>query len=329
MEETWTFLRRYSDAMRYTANFAFDVLFLASKVSPQVSERVGQASLIGLNALSLLSLTNSVDLTLKYCRDWRCSQKTKQHRIGALALGNVAQNLADFSMMGIGIAAAVQGYLGNETRQTELYQNSKYVSMATVLTAFAISCLTFWQVKQTNKMLQELTHEETQLRLAQHMTTPGENVPQVSAIRFCMEKDTLKKLLEKLPKISPENLTSWQKVFAVMRKNVLTQRMVTYNSRVTLDTIGLILLLAQKYYTPNSIQTPILNLISLGMSAGWCFQTLREKKQEMDQRDEIDSIETDDIEAIPIPMQEFTLVPSDEDLSIYTPNLEANGTTAA
>lgn len=285
IHSSFVFLRRYSDTLQKSANLLFDVLFLTAKSSAKVSAQLGKISFIALNSLGVLASVYTVDQTRKYAEDAKIAWRSKHPTLFTLALSNVIQGFADLSMLGVGTAAALEGLLNQEDKQALLYQRTKYVSLALVITGFICNLVNFLVIRQTDQALQKL-EDEQQIELIRELTHHQMSL-EANQLRFTMDKDTLQKTLQTIRQTESDDLPAWQKIFEIARQNCHTQRTITFNSRIALMGVGLLLISAgKKWFSPNSLYAAIVNL---SISGGWAVQSLREKWNEYQQRAQLDT----------------------------------------
>ena len=121
--------------------------------------------------------------------------------------------------------------------------------------------------------------------------TAGANEKFIANLRFCMDKDTLWHLIDKLEKIPDEDEEKLYAALKILKQNIETQYKVTLGGRLALVVIGDVLQVVEKIYTPDSLVSATINLT---VSVGYAGKIVVEKGLEYCQRKQMDeTLETD------------------------------------
>jgi hypothetical protein len=315
----WLFIKRYSETVLKIGILLTDINFLVGKTTrlPTIPPK---GSLIILNALGVLSWVYNVDWILKDCQDVKFGYKMGSRLAWMLASINVAQSVRDFFLTVAGTVASVEGLKGNETTQGKIYNSMRSLGFGSILMGLVVyGCYflaTFRTYQQTNEPLSNneirqifralrgiskendlfeglnvLSLDHNDLFKGIYVREPyhqwDDKMEVLAAnIRLCMDKDTLARFIELIKQTSSDNTEVNSNIFDLIKQNLHTQLTSNLGAKLILIVLGSVLLGVERYYTPNSVVSVGINT---ALSAGWAFQSLKEKYTESKQRKEGES----------------------------------------
>ncbi len=302
--QAWQFSRRYSLTVQKLAQVGLNCIFLAGRAASQ--ERLSQVSLAISNSLSVYSLSYFTDYLRKEWQDAQFSCKLALPKMAALSLFNFAQMANDILMTITASVAAGLGLAGHEELQNDIYGGMRswgYASLACMMGALAINIVVtnrlhnkfqrrdfLWKEQKDiccllkGKLPEPPLFEGLAVKqgifagLQVHTKTlTTVEIQQIAAeIRFCMDKDNLFPLLEKM-----QECKKYADLFSIVKENIATQMNTNLKPKVALSLIGFIILLIEYRYTVNATITRLLNLLISGCTA---YYAVKENWQEYQQR---------------------------------------------
>ncbi len=262
--------RRYSVVAAQIAVLALDTLFLIAKADKNAPEQMGEIALALLSTIGILSLHYSIDMAWKSLQDTRFALKVENRTIAALSAAKTAQTASDALLMLGNFYAAMQGVSGHPAEQTAAYSRMILWGEISLGAGLGITLLSLFITYRTGKQLKE------------ELTDPAA----AASIRFCMDKDTLWHLIEKLKNLKKEDQETLQAALDVVKENIDTQLKVTMSGQIVLVIAGDILQAIEKAYTPNSLVSAV---ISFSVASAYTVRMCIEKGLEYCQREKLDA----------------------------------------
>ncbi len=302
--QAWQFSRRYSLTVQKLAQVGLNFVFLVGRAASR--ERLSQVSLTISNTLSVYSLSYFTDYLRKEWQDAQFSYKLALPKMAALSLFNFAQMANDILMTITASVAAGAGLMGNEELQNDIYDGMRswgYTSLACMMGALAINIFVTSRLHNKFQQRDFLWREQKDicyllkgkssepplfegldvkpgifagLKIHAQPLTPAQQKQIAAEIRFCMDKDNLWPLLEKM-----QESEKHAELFSIIKENIATQMNTNLKPKVALSLIGFIILLIEYRYTVNSTITRLINLL---ISFGTAYYAVKENWQEYQQR---------------------------------------------
>jgi hypothetical protein len=240
------------------AILALDTLFLAGKLLPsEVPEKVTQAALFGLSASSIIGFPFQCHVIKKTVEDLKHSFKTGERTVLAATTVKTAYVAASLLLGAGNFVAAIFGLFDQTTIQSDIYKAmipAGWVTIGLGATTTLSYLYFFHKVLKQSPQLQEAALRFLERSsLEEGLENDREVMLLASDIRYCMDKDTLRDLLDNY---DPEMGQIFREQVI---KNIQTQRNIAAGGRIFLSMIGYGLMAAEKWFTPNSVEAAVIN----------------------------------------------------------------------
>lgn len=270
-KNAFQFSRRYSIVATQVGILALDTVFLISKAEEDSPEKMGEIALILLSSMGILSLHYTADWIWKSVQDAKFALKMANKEIACLSTFKVVQNTSDGALVLGNFYAAMQGVTGHPDEQTAAYQNMILWGEISLASGLGLVLLSLYATYRTNKQLNEEVDD-----------------PKTAAnIRFCMDKDTLWHLIQKLQNLKEEEQQELENILEIVKKNIDTQLKVTMGGQLVLVVAGYVLQAIEKAYTPNSL---VSAAIGFSVATAYAIRMCAEKAIEYVQRGKLDAL---------------------------------------
>jgi hypothetical protein len=266
LSDVWRVSRRYSIVASEISLLVLNYLFLLAKSDSKAPEKLAPITLTLLGLISVLFLHYPIDVIYKRGQDVSFGIKKKNPAMATMAFLSGAQQVNNIALTLSSFTAAVYGDAGDSEKQGAIYHDITKWGIASLGANFA---LTVAKLIITYTISKKLNSDEQSSSLTDEA--------KLSAwVRYCMDKDTLWDLINQL-----EHGKNEGEVFKVVIDNIQTQVKVTLGGKLLLIIGGDVLQALEKYYTPNSIQSALINC---GVSTAYAIKIVLEKTIEYRQR---------------------------------------------
>lgn len=260
--------RRFSLVTSETLNLALNIIILVGRLSTTVPAGITKGALTGLSFSGLVGLPYSIALTKKTMKDAALNYAAHNYATSALSAARAVEEISNVGMILTGSAASVAGMLGRNALQFAVYRVMTPWGMATLLlmitTKVAYIMLNRHVLQQFKGSLLD-RHAMEVVEAFRAKKTAIIDRPLAAQVHACMNKTTLAELLKikKLPAVDHAAAIEKMKIAI---SSIQEQQNSNLSSELALIALGWIAMGIQKYYTPNSVVYPLLNL---GMSAAY------------------------------------------------------------
>lgn len=234
------------------ATLALDTIYLAGKLTTKIPVYITKSALLGLSFTGLLSIQFQGSLIQKTFSDTKHGYKTGQKLIMVTSAIKTSYVTIGVLLTNANLAAAIAGLCGKDTLQMEIYKTMIPMGEATIGMQALLELVGLYLFRKIlkQKKLDEEAFEKALAYLDPHKA--GWN-KLASEIRFCMDKDTLNDLINNFS----EQRTPIQATYTA--ENIELRQRFALKGGILLSLIGYTLMGVEKYYTPNSIESAVIN----------------------------------------------------------------------
>jgi hypothetical protein len=276
-----TAARRYSIVATEVGILAGDIIYLLSKLHPDWSPKVGEYTLTALSFVGVVGLHYHLDLLWKTTQDCRFSKRIGNKKIMLLATAR-SLHLASQASLTIGnFVGAIQGDTHHPSGQAETYKDETVWGIVSIATGIFLTATYLYVTHRTLKRAEALNAAEKQAVLLS--LASGEGDPFAADIRFCMDKDTLWDIEEKMPRLVDASV---DRTMDLVKRDLNSQRVATHGGRLTLALLGDAAMMVEKKYTPTSLESAWINVIAgtayaakICIEKGWQWWVRRQVNQ--------------------------------------------------
>lgn len=294
-QDVWQKTKRYSRLVGQTILFALTTIFLFGQLYKNFPKEITKNVLVLLSAAGFIFMPYVVDLIAKTSVDAHLSYRTGQHLLTSLSVGHTIEMTSSTALAVASLSASCFGAAGKSDTQMSIYRYmtpfgevNVILGVVVTLAYFVVNYLFIKNVDRERKL--EIAQALETLRNSE-MITP--DVVSALQVRFCMDKDTLEKLLCLLDKI--RDLDVREKLISIAFNNIDTQLKWALGGQLFLTLAGYGCLAIEKYATPNSVISAGINFT---MSLAYLVKMYVETFREVDQRAIMDNTTEETIDSL-------------------------------
>lgn len=243
------FCRRYSSMISQGVLLGLDITFFISKLA--YNSVVSKESLVALSALGFVGLPYNLDLIRKTTVDAHFGYKAHNKTVVVLASLKVVELVNNLALLGCNFAAAIEGLENEDAAQSNLYRSVTAWGESIIALGMGLNLAYMYVNYKTTKVLEV----KDPAQILEAFQAPNEEIYHAAALRFCMDKDTLGVLLEKIH-LSDEH----ENRMKIVRANLKTEQKVHLAAKFVFSVLGDVMMGVAKYFTPNSIVSAAMNL---------------------------------------------------------------------
>lgn len=277
--------RRFSRLTSQVCILALDLVFAVGKLVSSTPATVTQSALTLLSYIGVVSLPYNLHLLVKTSCDIKKAYQWNHRWVLIVSLSKNITLISNIALTLIGCAASTVGLLGNYHLQTRIYNATIIWGMTSVALGTVNTLVSMLMNRHLLGYLSTATHEQKSPILeALTGALPSNFAPKEAAeVRFCMDKDTLEKVILES---SSTDLNSSQKahILSIIQDNIHVQQRLNMGPQLALTLAGDGLLMIEKWYTPNSIESAFINL---SVASVYTAFTLMETSREVIQRNRL------------------------------------------
>lgn len=288
--------RRFTRLASQGLLLALDGLFFAGKVTDSIPKAITNASLILLSCIPFISMPYSIDYIRKSVKDATFGYRSDNKAVFIIAAAKAIELISTIGLATGGIAGSIEGMAGYDQAQALTYRWMTPWGIATIALSMGTTLAYMYMNHQALKLLTSEGIEQYAYPVIAAFHEESGDIPQevnpgvipnkflASQIRLCMDKDTLEELLENLKKIPAEDSETRKRLMQIVEDNIQTQQKINLGGQLILFLVGDVLMVVQKYFTPNSL---VSASISFGMGGLYTIKIGAETFKEIWQRKRI------------------------------------------
>jgi len=243
------FVRRYSSMVSQAVLLGLDITFFVSKLA--YNSTVSKESLVALSALGFIGLPYTLDLIRKTTCDALFGYKASNKTVVVLAALRVTELVNNVALMSCNFAASIEGLENEDAAQINLYRSVTPWGESIIALGMGLNLAYMYVNYKTSKVLET----KDPVIILDALQSPNAEIYHAASLRFCMDKDTLGVLLEKI-----RHSEEFEKLMVTVQANLKTEQKVHLAAKFAFSVVGDVMMSVEKYFTPNSIVSASLNL---------------------------------------------------------------------
>lgn len=280
----WSFTRVYGDAAQNVSLAILSVVFLSSKLTPQISQTVGKVSLVSSNILSVYSGVYYGDVMRFQWQDICFAWNLRQRSLSLISMVNLLTLVNDYLMLAVSMVAATKGLLGKEEEQQHIYRAIRVWGLVGIAVDSILPVIDYAVAYFASKSFEKGISHEDAVKISQSLcgkVSIDTKTDQIAVlIRLCINKNSFWDLLQKLKDVE-DAAQPLRKLIHIAYQNIMTELKYNLIPKICLSALFCFLLGIEKIYTPNSLQAAVINC---GASVTAAYFCIREKLRERELR---------------------------------------------